>query len=186
MSQLGAFQLTPGGRDSAVFVRSPSNGLYSSVVSSGDNSTGVLLSEIYAGSSITQRLVNLSARARVSTGDNLLIGGFVIRGNRPMTVLLRGVGPSLAGKGIAVPLTNPKLTLFDSTGAAVENNDNWGQAVHLDDLRAATLATGAFALNEGSTDAALLTTLSPGVYSVHVTSVDGSAGVALVEIYEVP
>ena len=121
----------------------------------------------------------------MSGGDNILIGGFVIAGTQPLKVLIRGVGPTLAAQGIAVPLVNPKITLYKGT-AAIRQNDNWGQAENLPELRSAITATGAFALNEGSNDAALLVTLDPGIYSVHVTSVDGSPGVALIEIYEAP
>lgn len=138
-------------------------------------------------SSRPAKLLNISLRGRVGKGDDLLIGGFVIGGDRsPMQVLIRGVGPSLTRYGVTDPLLNPKLVLFDAKGVAFANNDNWGQAPDLSALREASTEVGAFPLIEGSNDAAMLVTLSPGIYTVHVISVDGSSGTALGEIYEVP
>ena len=132
------------------------------------------------------KLLNLSARGRVGTGEDLIVGGFVIGGEAPIRVLIRGVGPSLADHGVANPLVNPKLVLFNAAGEAIGNNDTWGDAANADALREAAAAVGAFPLREGSNDAAMLVTLDPGVYTAQVTSADGSLGVALQEIYEVP
>lgn len=185
--RFGAFALEPGSRDSAVIVHEMPPGPHTALVAAiPSSSTGIVLNEIYGPVSGTQRLVNLSARARVSTGDNVLIAGFVIAGNSPMKVLIRGVGPTLANQGITHPLVNPRIVLFNAKGNEIHNNDNWGQAANVADLRVATTATGAFPLNEGSHDAAMLETLDPGVYTVHVASADGTSGVALVEIYEAP
>jgi hypothetical protein len=96
------------------------------------------------------------------------------------------VGPALSSHGIAQPLTNPKLTLFNSAGREIHNNDNWSEAANVAEIRSAVTATGAFPLNEGSFDAAMLESLNPGVYTAHVTSADATSGVALAEIYEVP
>ncbi len=187
MAQFGAFPLPASSRDSALQVHESPAGPFTALVSAVPSGTGIVLNEIYGPTSGSQRLVNLSARARVSSGDNVLIAGFVISGNAPLKVMIRGVGPTLSGQGIAQPLANPKLTLFDSAGHEIHNNDNWGQAANVADIRAAVTATGAFPLNEGSLDAAMLETLEPGVYTAHVTSADGtSTGIALVEIYEAP
>jgi hypothetical protein len=160
--------------------------IYSAVVRSASGETGVALLEFYDASSVHARLLNLSARAKVGTGEDVLIAGFVITGTQPLKVLLRGVGPSLAAKGISTPLANPKLTLYDRLGGAIASNDNWGQAANLADLRAASATVGAFALDNASQDSAMLVTLDPGVYSVQVSSVDGTTGIALAEIYEAP
>jgi hypothetical protein len=186
MTQFGAFALPPGSRDSAVLIHETPAGPYTALVSPVTNGTGIVLNEIYGPTSGSQRLVNLSARARVSSGDKVLIAGFVIGGTAPLKVLIRGVGPALATQGIAAPLTNPKITLFDHRGVEIHNNDNWGQAANSASVRAATTAVGAFTLPENSYDAAMLETLEPGVYTVHVSSADGTSGVALVEIYEAP
>jgi hypothetical protein len=186
MAQFGAFSLPADSRDSAVFIHETPAGPYTALVSAVPSGTGIVLNEIYGPTSGSQRLVNLSARARVGSGDAVLIAGFVISGTGSLKVLVRGVGPALAKQGVTAPVANPKITLFDRTGVAIHNNDNWGQAANLADLRAATTATGAFALAENSNDSAMLETLEPGVYTVHVASVDGTTGIALVEIYEAP
>ncbi len=183
MASLGAFALDPGALDSALKLPTPAGGLCLVQASGAGGSTGYVLNEIYAPDYPLIRLVNLSARARVS--DTPLIGGFVISGDIPLKVLIRGVGPSLGAQGVAHPLANPKITLYRGS-TAIHNNDQWNAAANLSELRAATTATGAFALNENSNDAAMLETLEPGVYSVHVTSVDGTSGIALIEIYEAP
>jgi len=186
MAQYGAFSLSTGSRDSAVMIHETLAGPYTALVSAIPSGTGIVLNEIYGPTSGSQRLVNLSARARVGTGDNILIAGFVITGSSPLKLLIRGVGPTLATQGISSPLANPKLTLFNSAGREIHNNDNWSQAANLADLRAATIAAGAFVLKDGSNDSAMLEMLDPGVYTAQVTSVDGTSGVALVEIYEAP
>jgi len=110
-------------------------------------------------------------------------------------VLVRGIGPGLTAFGIANALADPFLTVFDSTGKVLAQNDNWGTPVAVfagqvvaaaADITAADLATGAFALTAGSKDAALIVTLPPGAYTAQVTGVGGVTGTALVEIYEVP
>jgi hypothetical protein len=145
-----------------------------------------VLNEIYGPVSGTQRLVNLSARARVSSGDSVLIAGFVITGKAPLRVMIRGVGPTLIGQGITQPLANPRLILFNSAGREIHNNDNWSAAANAAEIGITAAAVGAFPLPQGSHDAVILETLEPGVYTAHVTSADQvSSGVALVEIYEV-
>jgi len=101
--------------------------VYSAVVHGVPGETGVALVEFYDASSVHARLLNLSARAKVGTGENVLIAGFVITGSQPLKVLLRGVGPSLADKGISAPLVDPKLTLYDRLGGVIASNDNWGR-----------------------------------------------------------
>ncbi|MEO6003608.1 MAG: hypothetical protein ABIZ04_05690 [Opitutus sp.] len=160
--------------------------VYSAVVRGASGESGVALLEFYDASSVHARLLNLSARAKVGSGENILIAGFVVTGSQPLKVLLRGVGPSLAGQGITAFLKNPKLTLFNNKGVAIQSNDVWSQNTKLAELVAATSTVGAFALTGNSEDAAMLLTLDPGAYSVQVSSVDGSSGIALAEIYEVP
>jgi hypothetical protein len=181
MAALGAFALDPGARDSALKLPTPNGGLMLVQVAGANGGTGYVLNEIYAPDYPLLHLVNLSARSRV--GDRPLIAGFVITGQLPLKVLIRGIGPTLGTQGVSRPLANPKITLYRGS-APIHDNDNWNQAANVTALRAASVTAGAFALPENSNDAAMLETLDPGVYSVHVTSVDGSPGIALVEIYE--
>lgn len=132
------------------------------------------------------RVVNISSRAQTGTGSDAHIVGFVVSGAKPKPVLIRGVGPTLTSYGVSGALSDPTLSIFNAAGQRVFTNDNWNDATNLADLRAATTTVGAFALAEGSKDAALLTTLEPGNYTVQVAPVAGSAGVSLVEVYELP
>ena len=109
--------------------------------------------------------------------------GFVIAGSTARTVLVRAIGPTLAGFGVGGAVADPRLALF-SGQTQIAANYNWGGG---STLSAAFTQVGAFALAADSRDAALLQTLQPGAYTVQVTSVNPAlTGVALVEIYEVP
>ncbi|MEI6467332.1 MAG: hypothetical protein WCQ89_21600, partial [Verrucomicrobiota bacterium] len=146
--------------------------------------TGTALVEAYDAEATATpvRLVNLSARTQVGTGDDVLIIGFVVTGNGPTTVLLRAVGPGLAQFGVGGVLTDPQLRLFAAgSETALHVNDNWDSG-----LAPTFAATGAFALPVSSKDAALLVTLQPGAYTAVVSGVNNATGVALVEVYEVP
>jgi len=121
------------------------------------------------------RLVNISTRAAFVGGEPMIAGFVVVDG--PVTVLLRGAGPSLASFGVPNPLVDPQIQMIGGPA-----NNDWTGA----DVAAAAAQVGAFAFPAGSKDAALLVTLAPGSYTVHLTSADGGSGVALVEVYHVP
>jgi len=145
-----------------------------------DNDTMVLVYRI----TIPARLANVSSRAQTGGGATH-IAGFVVTGARPKTLLVRGIGPGLAGAGVTGALADPVLTVFDRTGRELHANDNWtdGEAA---ELRAAAVRAGAFPLADGSRDAALLLQLDPGVYTAQITAAAGGAGISLLEIYELP
>jgi outer membrane protein assembly factor BamB len=131
-----------------------------------------------APNATTGRLINLSTRGRVGPGTNL-IGGFVVRGTATRPYVVRAVGPTLAQFGVPNPLTDPSLVILnESTGATVAASDNWDVAI-----TATMAAMGAFPLPTGSRDAAVVPSLSPTSYTGIVNTVDGSAGVAMVEVY---
>ena len=130
------------------------------------------------------RLANISTRGFVGTGSGVLISGFVIGGTTPKEVLIRAIGgAALGGFGVAGTLADPQLTLFDSGGKTIAQNDNWS-ALDATAIAAAAIRLGAFALPNGSTDAALLVTLAPGSYTAQVAGVNATTGVALVEVYD--
>ena len=132
------------------------------------------------------RMPNVSSRAQTGTGANAHIGGFVVTGPKPKQVLIRGVGPALSNFGVAGTLADPALVVFTAAGQELLANDDWGTAANVAELRAATSAAGAFALADGSKDAAVLAMLDPGSYSVQVSGAGGLTGISLVEVYEVP
>lgn len=184
-TQVGAFALPSNSADSAL-VTSLNPGGYTTQVSGNSGQTGIGLAECYdadTGPSPSGRLSNISARAQVGVGSNVLIGGFVISGNAPEQVLIRAIGPTLAQFGVTGALMKPQLTLVDSNNKALLSNSGWGGTSV---LSSAFAQAGAFTLPTTSADAALFVTLAPGSYTAQVASVDGSTGVALIEIYEVP
>jgi len=183
---VGAFAFATPARDAAIYNSAAPSGSFSIQITGKNNATGVALAEVYdatptaAFSASTSRLVNVSARTQVGTGDNILIAGFVVGGSTPVRVLIRAVGPTLGAFGVGGVLLDPKLEVIGGA-ARVAENDNW----NLPD--AATFGSvGAFALTPNSRDAALVVTLQPGNYTAQVTGVGNTTGVALVEVYELP
>ncbi|MBL9199982.1 MAG: DNRLRE domain-containing protein [Opitutaceae bacterium] len=176
---VGAFAFPAGSRDAALL--QPTDGARS--VQLKGTGAGVVLLELYdTGGAGTARLFNVSARNRVGTGDNVLICGFVVSGNGSRNLLVRAVGPTLAAFGVTGLLADPRIDVFRAgTGASIAGNDNWAGT-----LAPAFATVGAFALAEGSRDAALITGLTAGSYTVQVSGVAGGTGEALVEIYELP
>jgi hypothetical protein len=171
-SAVGAFPLASGSLDAAVMDAFPA-GAYSVQVAGRGAASGVALAEIYEApggpEAASARLVNVSARATVGTGADILIAGFTVS------------GPTLADFGVAGALDDPVLRVF-AGGTVVAANDNWDRDPA---LVAAAAAAGAFPFNSRQ-DSALLLTLPPGSYSAQVTGVREATGVALVEIYELP
>ena len=184
-AQVGAFPLPLTSKDS-VFEYGVPAGSYSIQISPATGGSGVALAEIYDADTAnvpTTRFINLSARSQAGAGSQTLITGFSISGNTSMKLLIRGIGPTLGGFGVAGALADPQLALFDSTSNRINTNDDWGGTAELSNAFA---QVGAFAMPANSKDAALLVTLPPGSYSAQVSGVGGATGVALVEVYEVP
>jgi hypothetical protein len=182
-SRTGAFPLPAGSADSAALLTlAPGN--YTVEVVDPRGSGGVALAEIYdAGTGPGTRLVNVSSRGAAGSGGAALISGFVIAGdNAAERVLLRGVGPGLVKFGTARVVDDPVIALYDAEGRALGGNDNWVSSIT--DIFAAAVASGAFALDAGSKDAAVLATLPSGAYTIQVSA--GTTGTALLEIYDVP
>jgi hypothetical protein len=182
-NSVGAFPLDANSADSAV-VAPLGSGNYSLHMSSPTGRNGIGLVELYTLDD-NGRTLNLSTRAFVGSGGDVLVSGFVVQGPAYQRILIRGIGPTLRGYGIADPLEDPVLTLF-SDQTPIASNDRWGAAVNAAGLRAAMQAVGAFALAENSEDAALLITVPPGLYSAVVSGKDGRQGVGLLELYVVP
>ncbi len=151
---------------------------------------GEKLGYIFSSSAVSgsgAAMSNISMLARVTGGDDALTSGFVISGQTPRQVLVRAVGPSLAGFGLADPLELPQLTVFKGS-RVIGSNEGWGKDE--DTIKVLTEAfdrAGAFRLQDGaSRDAAIILTLQPGPYTMQVKSADRKAGAALLEVYEIP
>jgi hypothetical protein len=131
-------------------------------------------------------LVNISTRAQVGGGADVMIAGFVVGGSGSKTVLIRAVGPSLTGLdpvnlAAGVVLADPVLQLTKPDGTQLLSNDDWGGDPA---IAAAAADAGAFPLQAGSKDAAMIATLPPGPYTALVSGKGGASGVALIEVYD--
>jgi hypothetical protein len=185
MAATGAFALAAASKDAALII-SLSASAYTAPVSATDGGNGIALLEVYeAPSNATAVLVNGSTRAYVGTGESVLIPGFVVGGSGNLRLLIRAVGPTLAAFGVTDSLADPTMTLF-SGSTPLATSDNWSDASNAAEIASTARAVGAFALPTGSRDAAILTTLPPGAYTVVVSGVGATSGTALVEIYVVP
>ncbi len=123
------------------------------------------------------KVLNISTRLAVQTGDNVLIAGFIITGEKPRDVVVRAIGPSLAGAGLTGVLADPTLELHDSTGALIATNDNWK-----DDQQAEIEATGLAPTNDA--ESALVAKLAPGTYTAVVRGTNDGTGIGLAEVYD--
>ena len=121
--------------------------------------------------------LNISTRMDVQTGDQVLIGGFIITGNEPKEVLLRAIGPSLSAFGIPNPLADPVLELHGSDGSLITTNDNWRDTQE-SDIEATGLAPS------DDLESAIISTLDPGSYTAIVSGNGGVTGIGLVEGYD--
>lgn len=123
-------------------------------------------------------LANISTRMKVGTGQNVLIGGFIIKGSQSKTLMLRAIGPSLTFSGVANVLANPVLELHDSTGAVIASNDDWQDSAQASQIQQSGIAP------TNPMESAILITLSPGSYTAVVSGYGSTQGNGLVEAYE--
>ena len=182
---LGAFPVPSNSLDAMLLISLPAVAAYTCQITGVGGATGIGLVEIYDAdaSPPAARLVNISVRAPVGTGENVLIGGFVVGGSTDESVLIRAVGPGLASSfGIAGTLAQPVLNVYDDKQNLMYTNTVWGGDATLD---VAGKIVGAFNLDPSSQDSVVLVTLPPGAYTAEVSGVNGGTGIAMVEIYEV-
>jgi uncharacterized delta-60 repeat protein len=172
---------TPVGTGSTLTLKAvtaAATGAYTVVVTNNLGSTRSLPVQLTVDGSA--RLTNIATRAGTGPGENTLTAGFVITGAATKTVLVRGIGPGLAAFGLTGLLPNPKLTLFDAAGKTIATNDDFVSSATPNGLVA---AVSAFPLSN-SRDAALVSPLPSGSYTVQLTDSGAGSGVALVEVYE--
>jgi hypothetical protein len=191
-NRVGAFSLTTDSLDSALLT-TINPGTYTVQVSSGGGD-GIVLVEVYDASEESQEtgFANLSTRAFIDASESALISGFVVSGNTPKRVLIRGVGPTLDAVGVAGGLANPALQIFQGPNL-VAQNDNWEVpqpvtesqiAASSAEISAAAAHVGAFPTRSGSLDAAIVIILAPGAYTAAVSGNEKTSGAALLEIYQ--
>lgn len=160
--------------ESAIMVTLDS-GLYTAVVSGANGGTGVGIVEVFEVDDVQAPLAAISTRGAVQTGDNVMIGGFVIQGDSPQTVVVRARGPSLAANGVTNPLGDPTLTLVGN-GVSI-TNDDWGSASNAAQIQASGFAPA------DTRESAILVTLAPGAYTAIVSGAGGGTGVGIVEVF---
>lgn len=165
-------------RDS-VIAMTLSEGNYTAVVRGKDGSSGNCLVEVYnMDTDYTPGLINISTRGPVGTADDVMIAGFIVRGDRERRVLIRGTGPSLAGAGVPNPLLDPTLEVHDQNGQIAEN-DSWRS-----DQEAEITASGLSPKDDR--EASVILSLWPGSYTAIVRGRGNTSGNALVEVYQLP
>ena len=176
------------GRESAIIADLPP-GNYTAIVRGVNNMIGVALVEAYDLNPGTNSILgNISTRSFVQTGDNVMIGGFIVQGTQLKRVIVRAIGPELGAPPFNIPdaLTNPTLELHDETGALIASNDNWLQTIiggiittnQVRDIRNSGHAP------TDPRESAIIATLPPGNYTAIVRGVNNTTGVALVEVYD--
>lgn len=167
----------PHASESAIYTCLPA-GAYTALVRGVGETTGIGIVEVFDADLGTPYLENISTRAPVNTGAKQAIGGFIIDGDQPKQVLIRGRGPSVGAPDGVVRLADPRVRLIDSEGTTLIENDNWGDATNAADISASGLAP------PNAAEAAILTTLDPGIYTAIVNGVGGTSGVGIVEVYD--
>jgi len=131
-------------------------------------------------------LGNISTRSFVQTGEHVMIGGFIIQGSGPKRVIIRAIGPELTQYGIPDALANPRLELHDGSGALLATNDDWQTTIiggiitgnQVSDIQNSGHAPTA------ATESAIIADLPPGNYTAIMSGVNNTAGVGLVEVYD--
>ena len=182
-SQIIASGLAPSSNLESAIIATLQPGNYTAIVRGKNSRQGIALAEVYdLDPAADSELGNISGRSFVQTGDDVMIGGFIIGNNIGATkVIIRAIGPSLSQYGLSNVLADPTLELHDGNGALLESNDNWqddrDQAAR---IRAANLAPS------NPLESAIWASLAPGNYTVIVRGKNNGVGIGLVEIYSLP
>ena len=178
--EISATTIPPPRNVESAIVATLQPGAYTAILRDKNGQPGVGLVEVFdLNPTSGSQLANISTRGFVESGDNVMIGGFIVGptdlGN--LRVIVRAIGPSLVDSGVEDVLQDPKLTLFDGNGDAVATNDNWRTGGQ----RAEIIATGVPPPNDA--ESAIIRTLAPGPYTAIVQGVNNTSGVALVEVF---
>jgi len=175
-----AYGLAPANPLESALVRTLNPGAYTVVVSGMNATSGIGLVEVYDITPLnTTTFTNMSTRGSAGTGDNVLISGFIIGDVDSATVVVRALGPTLASYGVSGVLSDPTLTIVDSTGSVIASNDNWQENINFVDVQKNGLAP------PNASESALVLQLPAGAYTAIVSGADGGTGVALAEVYTI-
>ena len=155
-------------------------GPYTAIVSGNGNASGVALVEVYdLNQGVTSKLANLSTRAFISTGDSIVIAGFMLGGSGDDRIVVRGIGPSLTNGGVPNAVADPTLELRNSNGALLVANNDWQ-----DDPGQASEITAVGLAPANTLESAIAATLPPGLYTALLAGQNNSTGIGVVEVYD--
>jgi len=177
------------GLESAIIADLPP-GNYTAIVRGVNDMTGVGLVEVYdldePGTVPSSFLRNISSRSLVLTGDDVMIGGFIVQGSGTKRVIVRAIGPELTQYGVQNVLTDPTLELHNAAGALIASNDNWqttviGGIITRDQVM--DIQSSGHAPTQSS-ESAIIADLPPGRYTATVRDKNIIIGIALVEVYD--
>jgi hypothetical protein len=167
--------VAPSNPSEAAILTSLAPGSYTAVLSGVNQTTGTAVVEVYdLDGAADAKLANISTRAFVQSGDNVLIGGLIVVGQTAADAIVRAIGPSLTVPGA---MADPTLELRDANGILLASNDNWRST-----QQTAIIATGAAPIRDA--ESAIVYSFSPGSYTAIVRGANGSTGVAVVEVYQ--
>jgi hypothetical protein len=153
-------------------------GAYTAVLRGGNSVTGIGLVEVYDLDAAGQaKVINISTRGFILTGENVMIGGLIVTGDSASQLVVRAIGPSLSAFGVPNVLENPFLELHSGNGDIIFTNDNWQES-----QSRALQDTGLAPSDEK--ESAMLISLAPGHYTAVVRGADGGVGNGLVEFYK--
>lgn len=177
--EIRAYGLQPVYSSESAILRMLAPGSYTAIVRGKNNTSGVGVVEVYDLSATSNsKLANVSTRGFVETGNNVMIGGFIAghSSSANVPVIVRAIGPSLAGFGVPNPLQDPILELHDADGTLVDQNDDWR------DTNESAIAASGFAPSNNA-ESAILISRPPGNTTAIVRGKNGGIGNALVEVY---
>jgi hypothetical protein len=180
-AEIQATGIPPTNDFEAAILASLTPGNYTGVVRGNGNATGVGLIEVYdLDTAAASKLANISTRAFVQTGDDIVIAGFILGNNSGNDrIAVRGLGPSLTGFGVPNALANPTLELRDNNGTLLFANNDWqDNPAHAAELIAAGLAP------TNDLESGIATTQPPGLYTALLAGQNNGTGVGLVEVYD--
>jgi hypothetical protein len=176
-SQIQSLGFAPGKTVESAIMVTLSPGSYTAIVSGFNGAQGIGLIEAYEMDATSSRLVNISTRGRVGSGDQeAMIGGLIVQGASPKKVIVRALGPSMAAS-ISGTLSDPILELRDGSGTLMAVNDDWSNSSQATEIGATIPPANAL-------EAAIIATLGPGNYTAVVRGLDNGAGVGLVEVFD--